>query len=81
MAVNTQFVKETGVGQARINVAAFQQRFDVIVKERNEVFSQEIADRVQPAPNIAPLHNRPLLLRRFPESAVRIRIHPPDEQT
>ena len=41
MAIYTQFVKETGIRQESVNITAFQQRFDVIVKERNEVFSQE----------------------------------------
>ena len=41
MTVNTQLVKETRVRQERINVTTFQSRLDVVVEERNEVFSQE----------------------------------------
>lgn len=80
MTINTQLIEETGVRQERINIAAFQQRLDVIVEERNEVLCQE--QRVTTA-RTGILYGCTItepLPRRFPESAEPKRIHPPGEQ-
>jgi len=41
MAVDAQLVEEAGVRQEGIDIAAFQQRFNMIVEERDKIFREE----------------------------------------
>ena len=41
LAVDAQLVEEAGVRQERIDIPAFQQRFNMIVEEGNKIFREE----------------------------------------
>lgn len=49
MTVDAQLVEEAGVRQEGIDIAALQQRFDMIVEERDKVLRQNSGSR-PPAP-------------------------------